>query len=220
VKCKKLRKHKGFFLNTIKGIYFITDSSLSKAGVLSDCRQAIAGGCSIIQYREKKKSTGEMLKDAFEIHAECKKSNCIFIVNDRIDIALAVDADGVHLGQNDMPLKIARKLLPKKIIGITVHTPEEAISAQTQGADYIAVSPIFPTKTKADAGKAVGIEMLAQIRKEVSIPIVAIAGINEENMLAVLESGADSIAMISEIICSQNIELKVKSIVKKIGGVK
>ena len=128
--------------------YLVTDSRFSKKGTLSDVKEAVEAGCQIIQYREKNKSTQKMIYEASEIKRICR-NNAKFLVNDRIDIALAVDADGVHLGQNDMPIEIARKLLGEdKIIGLTVHNVNEAIEAENKGADYVGLGPIFDTVTK------------------------------------------------------------------------
>src|SRR3989338_6322364 len=136
-------------LNKI-GLYFITDSRLTKKSVLDDVKAAIKAGVKIIQYREKEKPTRLMYNEAKEIKELCDKKNVLFIINDRIDICQAVNADGVHLGSEDMPYKEARKLLRNKIIGLTVHNVKEAIEAEKLGADYIGVSPIFETKTKLD----------------------------------------------------------------------
>ncbi len=201
----------------IAGLYFITDGRLSKQGIFADVRQVIAAGCSIVQYREKEKETGEMVAEAKQIAALCKKNKILFLINDRIDVALAVDADGVHLGQQDMPVVIARKLLGKnKTIGLTVHSVEEAAQAQNQGVDYVSVSPIFSTATKQDAGKPVGIELIKEIKRAVKVPVVAIGGINEQNVQQVLQTGADSVAIISAIVCAGNAAEAARRIIKKI----
>jgi thiamine-phosphate pyrophosphorylase len=180
----------------MKGFYFITDKGLTKNGVIRDCELAKEAGAGIIQYREKDASTREMIETAKKI----KKLGVMLIINDRIDIALASDADGVHLGQDDVDLKTARKLIPNKIIGITVHSTNEAIEAEKEGADYLGVSPIFSTKTKSDAGKAIGIETLKKIRKAVKIPIAAIGGITIGNADSVIGAGADMICAISATV--------------------
>jgi thiamine-phosphate pyrophosphorylase len=183
----------------MKGFYFITDSGLSRKGIVSDVRNAIKAGVRVVQYRQKCKSSREMLIEAIRLRRICK--NVTFLVNDRIDIALASGADGVHLGQDDLSLPVARKLLGKnKIIGVTVHSLKEAFFAQKQGADYLGVSPIFPTKTKSDAGKPVGIKELKEISKKVKIPIVALGGISLKNAGQAVRSGADSICAISAVL--------------------
>ena len=138
----------------ISGLYFITDSKLTRKTVIEDVKAAIDADVKVIQYREKEKSTKEMFLEAKEIKKLC--ANVLFIINDGIDICLSADADGVHLGQDDMPFLEARKILGDKIIGVTVHNVNEAIEAEEIGADYIGVSPIFETSTKKDAGPAAG----------------------------------------------------------------
>lgn len=194
--------------------YLITDSSLSKKGILNDVSKAIRAACKIVQYREKSKSTVEMVAEAKKIKELCK-GKAIFLVNDRIDIALAVDADGVHLGHYDMSYKSARKLLGnEKIIGLTVHNVKEAVRAEKIGADYIGLSPIFHTSTKKDAGKVCGTSMITKVRKKVKLPIVAIGGINKQNVADVIKAGADSAAAISSVIRSDNVQKEVSDFIK------
>ena len=150
--------------------YLVTDSGLSKKGTLSDVKEAVEAGCKIVQYREKNKSTKEMVYEASEIKRICG-DRAIFLVNDRIDVALAVDADGVHIGQDDMPIEIAKKLLgADKIIGLTVHNIEEAIEAEKSGADYVGLGPIFDTATKKDAGKGIGPAKIREVKNAIKIP--------------------------------------------------
>ncbi|MBU4314199.1 MAG: thiamine phosphate synthase [Actinobacteria bacterium] len=192
-------------------LYFITDSRLTRKTILEDVKSAIQAGVKIIQYREKGESTGDMIKEAKEIDELCKKNNVLFIINDRVDIVLAVDADGVHLGNKDMTYSIARKILgSKKIIGLTVHNIREAVEAERIGADYIGVSPIFETKTKLDAGRPAGLKLIKDIKKAIKIPFVAIGGINENNLGSVIEAGARSIAAISAIVTKDNVEKECK----------
>jgi len=197
----------------IKGYYFITDSGLSKHGNKSDCCEAMKAGVKIIQYRNKNGSTKEMYEEALELRRICSKA--IFLINDRIDIALAVNADGVHLGQDDMDCKIARKILgKKKIIGVTAHNIKEAIKAEREDASYIGLSPIFETATKLDAGIPAGIKLIEQTMKKISIPIVAIGGINLENAKQVINAGADSICAISCVITKNNVAEEIKKFQK------
>jgi thiamine-phosphate pyrophosphorylase len=192
-------------------LYFITDSRLTRKIILEDVKSAIRAGVKIIQYREKGESTGDMIKEAKKIGELCKKNNVLFIINDRVDIVLAVDADGVHLGNKDMTYSIARKILgSKKIIGLTVHNIREAVEAERIGADYIGVSPIFETKTKLDAGRPAGLKLIKDIKKAIKIPFVAIGGINENNLGSVIEAGARSIAAISAIVTKDNVEKECK----------
>ncbi len=200
-------------------LYFITDSKLTRKTVFEDVKAAIKAGVKIVQYREKEKNTEEMLEEAKKIGKLCKENNVLFIINDRIDVALATDADGVHLGNEDMPYSIARKLLGReKIIGLTVQNIQEAIEAEKVGADYIGVSPIFETKTKADAGKPVGIELIKEVEGRLRIPFVAIGGINEKNIKSVIEAGAKSVAIISAIITKDNVEKECKKFKRIISG--
>ncbi len=192
-------------------LYFITDSKLTRRTVLEDVRSAIKAGVRIIQYREKDLCTREMINEAEKIGRLCKKNNVLFIINDRVDIALAVDADGVHLGNEDMHYSAARKILGNmKTIGLTIHNVSEAIEAERIGADYIGISPIFETKTKPDAGTPAGIDLIKYIKKIVKIPFVAIGGINEDNVKSVIEAGARSIAVISAIVTKGDVKKECK----------
>ncbi len=193
----------------MKGYYFITDSDLSRAGNISDVMQAAACKVEVVQYRNKNAETREMYDEAQRLREICR--DLTFLINDRIDIALAVDADGVHLGQSDMPCTIARKLLGReKIIGVTVHNLSEALEAERQGADYLGVSPIFKTATKPDAGKPAGITLIEEIRKEVDIPLIAIGGINHSNAPEVIRAGADGICAISCVVASDDVAAQIK----------
>jgi len=197
-------------------LYFITDSKLTKKSVLDDVKSAVKAGVKIVQYREKEKSTKEMIEEAKRIKDICDKNNVIFLINDRVDICLAVNADGAHLGSDDMPYDAARKLLPDKIIGLTAHNVEEAIEAEKIGADYIGVSPIFETKTKLDAGKPTGLQLIKEVKKRVKIPFAAIGGINLENLNSVLEAGAKSVVAISAIVTKDDVEGECKKFIKMI----
>jgi len=186
--------------------YFITDSKLTKKTIIEDVEAALIAGVKIIQYREKEKSTKEIVEEAYQIKELCR-DRALFIINDRLDIALAVNADGVHLGQEDMPYGTARLMLGHdKIIGLTVHNIEEAVIAQSLGADYIGASPIFETKTKMDAGNAVGLRLIKEIKPKVNIPIVAIGGISLNNVASVIKAGADSAVAISAVVTKEDVE--------------
>ncbi len=193
----------------IQGYYFITDSGLSRSGNLSDVEQALRANVSVVQYRNKNTSTREFYDEALLIRRICK--NAIFLINDRVDIALAVGADGVHLGKSDLPYHIARELLGKdKIIGLTVHSIEDALTAQETGANYIGVAPVFPTTTKTDAGDSLGIDGLKKIRGQVTLPIVAIGGINLSNAMSVIRAGADAICAISAVVTQPDVRTEVE----------
>lgn len=193
----------------MKGFYFITDADLSRKGNITDVRDAVSAGVGIVQYRNKKAGSREMFEEAKSLREICKGR--IFLVNDRIDIALAAGADGVHIGQDDLPYSEARKLLGKdKIIGLTVHTVMEAVEAGRAGADYIGVSPIFETKTKLDAGKPAGLKLIEEIKNKVSIPIAAIGGINLANAAGVIKSGADMICAIYATVAAENVKEEIE----------
>lgn len=199
----------------IPPLYPIIDSSLiSPADVEKTATDIINGGAKIIQLRAKGLSSREFLQSAFTVRKITKDRGVIFIVNDRVDIALIVGADGVHLGQDDLPVKEARRLLENdKIIGYSTHNIREALEAEKLPLSYISFGPIFPTKTKPDAQTPKGLKGLAEVRKAVKIPIVAIGGITETNMIHVLKQGADSAAMISEVLTSPDIPKKVKKLI-------
>lgn len=187
-------------------LYLVTDKDLLKdKDLIKSLEEAILGGVTLLQLREKDDSTLDFYKEAMLVKELTKKYNIPYIINDRLDIALAVDADGVHLGQGDMPLNIARKLLgPDKIIGVSAHTIEEALKAQAGGADYIGVGAIFNTSTKKDAN-SVTIISLEEIKKSVDIPVVAIGGINYLNAKEVIKTGIDGIAVVSAILGKEDI---------------
>ena len=189
------------------GLYIITDEILAPGcSHIQIAKESLSGGAKIIQLRDKRRSGAELYAIAQEIRSLCTHHDARFIVNDRLDIALAVRADGVHLGQDDLPLSAARLLAPRPfIIGVSVGTVEEAVLAERDGADYLGVGPVYPTGTKTDAGPAVGPGLIRSIREEVSIPIVAIGGITLSNAGDVLAAGADGIAVISAVICSPDI---------------
>jgi thiamine-phosphate pyrophosphorylase len=191
-------------MNKIQGYYFITDENLSLCGNVSDVKAAIRAGVSVVQYRDKQSETGKLYDEALALRKICR-GKALFIVNDRIDVALAVEADGVHLGQLDMPYQAARRLLgKKKIIGVTAHDLKEALEAWKMGADYLGVSPIFSTTTKLDAGIAGGVELIKKIRAKVKLPLVAIGGITLKNAPQVIAAGADSICAISAVVNSRD----------------
>lgn len=193
----------------MKGYYFITDSRLSLAGNISDVMQAAASGVEVVQYRNKNAETRDMYEEALRLREICR--DLIFLINDRIDIALAVDADGVHLGQTDMPCTVARRILgPEKVIGVTVHNVEEAIEAERQSANYLGVSPVFQTATKPDAGKPAGIALIEEIRQKAGIPMVAIGGINHSNAAQVINAGADCLCAISCVVAKEDVSEEIR----------
>jgi thiamine-phosphate pyrophosphorylase len=197
----------------MKGYYFITDARLSRAGNRSDVAQAVAAGVQVVQYRAKDLSTRDMFHEANVLRQLCRQ--CLFLVNDCLDVALAVRADGVHLGQDDLPLTAARNVLgPEAVIGVTVHNVEEARAAERGGADYLGVSPIYPTQTKPDAGPPTGLSLLKELRAATSLPIVAIGGITFENARPVIVAGADCVCAISAVVTQKDVQSAIAQFMK------
>jgi len=197
----------------ISGYYFITDANLTQKSVFDDVVCALNAGVGIIQYREKNRSTRMMYEEANRLRKIIR--NALFIINDRVDICLAVDADGVHVGSEDLPVSIVRKIIgQQKIIGATVHSVEEAIEAEKNTADYVAVSPIYFTGTKPDAQSPVGIKVLSDVKRAVSIPVVAIGGITIENAPDIIKAGADAVCAISAVLCAENISAEIEKFQK------
>jgi thiamine-phosphate pyrophosphorylase len=175
--------------------------------------QALAAGVRLFQYRDKHGSRKSIWKTALLLAKIARRTGALLIVNDYADIALAVDADGVHLGQDDLPVEEARKIIGReKLIGISTHNTEQARDAEQSGADYIGFGPIYPTATK-DAGAAQGLENLRTIRQTVSIPIIAIGGINESNAGDIVRAGADGVAVISAILTADDMKQKALDMV-------
>jgi thiamine-phosphate pyrophosphorylase len=179
------------------------------AAVLQDL---LAGGAQWLQLRVKALAPRDFLELARRVRTETRRRGCKLIVNDRVDIALACGADGVHLGQEDLPLAAGRKLVGSKIIGISTHDLDQAREAEQNGADYIGFGPMFGTATKDTGYAARGVAMLRQIRAGVNLPIVAIGGINEQNVRQVWQAGAESAAIISDILRAEDIPTKVARI--------
>ena len=175
----------------------------------------IEGGIRIIQYRDKIKSMREKYQEAKEIAKLCKENKVPFLINDHVDLALLVDADGVHIGQDDYPVEEVRSLLgPDKIIGLSTHSPKQGLEAfQNENVDYIGVGPIFPTTTKDT--KAVGLEYLDFAIKNLSLPFVAIGGIHEHNLQEILIRNVSRFCMVSGIVGAENIMKTVKKLYKQ-----
>jgi thiamine-phosphate pyrophosphorylase len=172
-------------------------------------QQLLDGGATILQLRVKSLPPSEFLALARAARAKTRAAGCRLIVNDRVDIALACDADGVHLGQEDLPLAPGRKLMGARIVGVSTHDLNQAMEAEQNGADYIGFGPMFGTQTKDTGFTPRGIEMLMQVRGAVKIPIVAIGGINEQNVQQIWAAGANSAAIISDILGSDDIAAKL-----------
>lgn len=174
----------------------------------------LAGGVQLLQLRVKNLAPVEFFELARHARSETRARACRLIINDRVDIALACDADGVHLGQEDLPLAAGRKLMGGKLIGISTHDLEQARAAERDGADYIGFGPMFGTSTKDTGYTARGLEMLREIRACVSLPVVAIGGITERNVQQVWQAGADSAAIISDILRADDVAGKVAGILR------
>ncbi|HBO83419.1 MAG: thiamine-phosphate diphosphorylase [Deltaproteobacteria bacterium GWC2_42_11] len=196
----------------ISGFYPIIDTSLiAVSGVDNAARAVVEGGAEIIQLRCKEISAREFIKIAMAIKLAACKNNVLLIINDRVDIAILAGADGVHLGQDDLPIEDARRILGEgKIIGVSTHNMDEAVIAAQKGADYISFGPIFSTITKKDAQEPKGVEKLMEVKGRVKIPVVAIGGITLENAAEVYRAGADSTAVISGLLKSSDIKGRVR----------
>lgn len=191
-------------------LYLVTEAELSRGrDSIEVVKAAIAGGIDAVQLREKNMSLRERFKLGQQLKKICQKAGVIFIVNDRIDLALALEADGVHLGQSDLPALTARELLGSdQILGISAHTREEIAAAESAGADYIGIGAIFPTKSKklTENNNGIGLKKLAELKKMTQLPVVAIGGINESNVGSVIKAGADTIAVISALTRADDIK--------------
>jgi thiamine-phosphate pyrophosphorylase len=187
-------------------LYLVTDRSLSRGrSTFEVVRQAVAGGVTCVQLREKHCSTREFIDQARALQPLLKDRRIPLIINDRLDVALAVGAEGVHLGQQDMAIADARKIAGRAlVIGISVESVGDAIRAEQQGADYLGVSPVFATPTKTDTAPPLGLEGIRQIRRAVVIPIVGIGGVNLRSAASVLGAGADGIAVVSAIVSADD----------------
>ena len=204
-------------IKRLTGLYVIIDTlALKRRNPTEVASQAIRGGARIIQLRDKTLSKKELLPVAEQLKTLCDKHDTLFIVNDYLDLALAVDADGLHLGQGDLPVKTARKLLSiDQIVGCSARTVEKAVAAQSDGADYIATGSIYPTSSKENP-EIIGIERLCQIRQAITIPLVAIGGITKENASEVIDAGANTMAVISAVLDTTDPEKAAREMVVKI----
>ncbi len=195
-------------------IYLVTDEACLHGRPLLECvEEALAAGVTLVQYRAKAADGGVLYAEACKLKELCDKYNVPLIINDRLDIALAVGAAGVHLGQDDLPCAVARRLLGEDfIIGVSAHNPAEAVQAVSEGADYLGCGAVFGTATKHDVAK-LGLENLRAIRKAVAVPMVGIGGITADNYAEVLATGADGAAIVSGILAQDDIGAVVKKLV-------
>lgn len=196
-------------------IYLVTDDGCLQGRALLDCvREALEGGVTLVQYRAKTASSAEMYAEALQLKALCDSFNVPLIINDRLDIAMAVGAAGVHLGQDDLPCAAARKILGDDyLIGVSAHNPAEAKAALQSGADYLGCGAVFGTATKADV-KKLGTEGLTAICKAKGLPVVGIGGVTADNYREVRAAGADGAAIVSGILAQPNIRATVEAIAK------
>ena len=196
-------------------IYLVTDDGCLQGRALLDCvREALEGGVTLVQYRAKTASSAEMYAEALQLKALCDSFNVPLIINDRLDIAMAVGAAGVHLGQDDLPCAAARKLLGEDyIIGVSAHNLAEAVTALQNGADYLGCGAVFGTATKADV-KKLGTEGLAAICKAKGLPVVGIGGVTADNYREVRAADADGAAIVSGILAQPDIRATVRAIAK------
>ena len=198
-------------------LYAVTDRSwLGGETLRSQVERALKGGATFIQLREKELDEGDFLEEAKEIQKICREYHVPFVINDNVEIAAAIGADGVHVGQSDMEAgDVRRRLGPDKIIGVSAQTAEQALRAQEHGADYLGVGAVFPTGSKADATE-VSRETLEEICRAVDIPVIAIGGIGRENVMELKGSGICGIAVISAIFAQKDIEAAAAELKKRV----
>jgi thiamine-phosphate pyrophosphorylase len=201
-------------IERMPGLYVILDRQfLVGRDEVDIARQIIDGGARVIQLRDKQSKKRDLLLIAQKLKELCSQAGVLFIINDYLDLAIAVDADGLHIGQEDLPLPVVRRELSiDKIVGCSVTTLSEAKKAQNEGVDYIAVGSIFPTTTKKGA-TVVGVDILKELKRTVSVPLVAIGGINQNNVDEVVAAGADAIAVISAILGEEDVKVAVQGLV-------
>ncbi len=197
--------------------YLVTDSDILRGrDFYNSIEEALKGGVTMLQLREKNASGKEFLEKAIKLRELTKKYNVKFIINDRVDIAMLCDADGVHVGQSDIPANKVRELIGEdKIVGVSARTVEEALRAKENGADYLGVGAMFNTRTKLDA-KSVSIEKLKEIKELIKLPVVAIGGLSLSNIDKLKECNVDGYAVVSAILGAENIKLECEKWIEKI----
>jgi thiamine-phosphate pyrophosphorylase len=200
----------------ISGLYVILDRQfLAGRDELDIAGQVIEGGARVLQFRDKQSKKGELLLVAQKLKKLCNDAGVLFMINDYLDLALAADADGLHIGQDDLPLSVVRRQLPiDKIVGYSVNTLSQATKAEKGGADYIAVGSVFPTATKKEA-TVIGVDIVRELKRKLSIPLVAIGGINRDNIGEVIAAGADAIAVISAALGEEDVRGAVRKLAAK-----
>ncbi len=203
----------------IEGLYVITDQELHPGRThLMIAQAAIEGGARLIQIRDKTASDREFYEAAVAIRELCRQAGALFFVNDRVHVAVAVGADGVNIGQSDLPISIVRDILGEKaIVGVSCDCIEQAIQAEKDGADYIGYGPVFATATKLDAGPVSGLVALRTVCEAVNIPVVAIGGIDLSNIHQIADAGAKSAAVISAVVRAENMKQTVIELIRRYG---
>ncbi len=202
-------------MKRIHGLYVIVDPAACQGRApVEVARQALAGGASVIQWRDKGRDKGDQLDDARRIRDLCRERGVPFIVNDHADLAWVLGADGVHVGQRDLPAKLVRAMLPNAIVGVSTNGPEEAQAAAASGATYVAVGSIFPTRSKATTRPA-DPDRIRQVRAAVRLPIVAIGGIDASNIDLVIAAGADAAAVISAVCSADDPESAARALASR-----
>jgi thiamine-phosphate pyrophosphorylase len=204
-------------LNKISGLYVVLDTSCLKGRRhLEVARELIEAGVKVIQLRDKVTPKNQLLPVARELANLCRQQDVLLIINDHLDVALAVDADGLHVGQTDLPAEVARRLLPQdKILGVSAATVEEARAAEASGADYLGVGCVYPTTSKEDA-EPVGVERVREIRQATLLPLAAIGGINPDNVKEVIAAGADAVCVISAVLNAEDVGEAARKLTKMI----
>lgn len=199
-------------------LYVVTDSKLSRGrSHLEVAQAAIRGGATVVQLRDKEAATRELVETGRVLRDLTQEMGVTFIINDRVDVALAVEADGVHLGVDDMPVPIARRLMGSEaIIGFSPETVEQARQAETDSADYLGVGAVFGTSTKPDAGPPIGVEGLREMVQAVSIPVVAIGGITADNAAQCIQAGAAGVVVISAVVAAEDVEAAARRLRERI----
>jgi thiamine-phosphate pyrophosphorylase len=207
-------------MSRINGLHVVTDSQLCPGRDHREiARVAVNASAPVIQLRDKHLSDSAFYEVALALRDITRRAGALFIVNDRVGIALAVNADGAHVGQSDMPAPAARRLVGNDfILGVSASSIEEALRAEDDGADYIGFGPVFSTATKTDAGAPTGIELLKELKQAVRAPVVAIGGIGENNIASVAAAGADAAAVVSAIVCAPDMQAAVERLSSLFSG--
>ncbi len=202
----------------LHGLYVIIDPSITAERDETDvARRAIEGGARLLQWRDKTREKGLQLPVAQAIRPLCREAGALFLVNDNVDLALAADADGVHLGQNDLPVAVVRRIVPREmIVGCSTNNPGEARQAEADGADYVSVGRLYETGSKSDTRPAT-LETLRAVKAAVSVPVCAIGGINESNIDAVIAAGADMVAVIAAVVAAADVRQAARRLATRFG---